>query len=84
MDSGTIDHFTDANNAQLEFFNSRYWSPDTEAMDVFACSWEGETNWFCPPIYVIPRVILHAEKTHAHGRWVAILNNYCGGLFVGS
>jgi len=53
-------------------------------MDVFACSWEGETNWFCPPIYVIPRVILHAEKTHALGRWVAILNNYCGGLFVGS
>ena len=67
----TIHHFADVNNVWLERFNSRFWSPGTEAVDAFSCSWEGETNWLCPLIYLIPRVIQHAKKTHAHGALVA-------------
>ena len=29
--------------------------------------WGGENNWWCPPIYLIPRVLGHAQETHAEG-----------------
>ena len=63
----TIDRFANATNTQLQRFNSRFWSPGSEAVDAFTCSWVGENNWWCPPVYLVPRVIRHAQNTKANG-----------------
>lgn len=63
----TIDRFADANNTQLIRFNSRYWSPGSEAVDAFTVNWAGENNWLCPPIGLIPRVIRYMQVCRAHG-----------------
>ena len=72
----TIDRFANPSNVQLERFNSRFWSPGSEAVDAFTCTWAGENNWWCPPVYLIPRVIRHAQSTHCKGtlitpQWVS-------------
>ena len=66
----TIDRFADMHNRQLERFNSRYWSPGTEPVDAFTCDWSSVNNWWCPPLYLIPRLIRHAEVTKARGTLV--------------
>lgn len=66
----TVDRFADMFNSQVERFNSRYWSPGTEAVDTFTCDWGGENNWWCPPLHLIPRLIRHAEATKARGTLV--------------
>lgn len=63
----TIDRFADCNNNQLVRFNSRCWNPGSEAVDAFTVDWSGETNWWCPPIALIPRVIRHAQACSACG-----------------
>ena len=63
----TIDRFASYFNTQLPRFNSRFWNPGVEAVDAFTCDWKDENNWWCPPIYLIPRVLRHAQKTHAKG-----------------
>ena len=50
----TIDRFATHYNRHLPRFNSRFWNPDTEAVDTFTCNWSWENNWLCPPIYLIP------------------------------
>jgi len=62
-----IDRFADHVNTRLLRFNSRYWCPGTEAVDVFTCNWGKDLNWICPSLYLVPRVLCHAEKTHAAG-----------------
>ena len=66
----TVDRFADVYNCQLERFNSRYWNPGTEVVDTFTCNWNGENNWWCPPVYIIPRLLKHAEATKAEGTLV--------------
>ena len=61
----TVDRFADHVNTQLPRFNSHFWSPGTEAVDTFTCDWGNETNWICPPPYLIPRVIRQTQKTKA-------------------
>ena len=63
----TVDRFANASNRQLERFNSRFWEAETEAVDAFTCNWQGEVNWWCPPLNLVPRVIQHARKTRAQG-----------------
>ena len=63
----TIDRFADTYNRQIPRFNSRFLSPGSEAVDAFTCNWGEETNWWCPPIHLITRVLQHARKTKAHG-----------------
>ena len=63
----TIDRFASFYNTQLPRFNSRFWNPGSEAVDAFTCDWSGENNWWCPPIYLIPRVLGHAQEIHAEG-----------------
>jgi len=63
----TIDRFADVYNRQIDRFNLRFWNPESEAVDAFTCNWEDEINWLCPAVYVINRVIQHAEKTKAQG-----------------
>ena len=68
-----MDRFADHHNTQLPRFNSRFWNPGTEAVDAFTCDWGSETNWICPPPYLIPRVIRHAQKTKAKGTLIVPL-----------
>ena len=63
----TVDRFANSANAQLVRFNSRFWEPGTEAVDAFTCSWADDNNWLCPPIYLVPRVLRHAQNTRAQG-----------------
>ena len=53
----TVDRFADYHNHQTPRFNSRCWNPGSEAVDAFTVDWAGETNWWCPPITLVPRVI---------------------------
>ena len=61
----TIDRFATHYNRQLPRFNSRFWNPNSEAVDAFTCDWSGENNWLCPPVYLIPRVLRHAANSKA-------------------
>ena len=54
----SVDRFASCHNCQIPRFNSRCWNPGSEA---FTVNWEGEINWWCPPIGLIPRVLRHAE-----------------------
>ena len=63
----SIDRFASYTNTQLPRFNSWFWNPGTEAVDAFTCDWLDEMNWLCPPPYLIPRTIRHAQHTQASG-----------------
>ena len=40
----TVDRFSGLDNAQLDRFNSRFWTPGTEAVDAFTCDWADDNN----------------------------------------
>ena len=61
MGAHTVDQFADFHNKQTPRFNSRCWNPGTEAVDAFTVDWHGDTNWWCPPVRLVPRVISHAQ-----------------------
>ena len=61
----SVDRFASCHNCQIPRFNSRCWSPGSEAIDAFTVNWEGENNWWCPPIGLIPRVLRHAKECKA-------------------
>ena len=58
----TVDRFANLLNRQVPRFNSWFWEPGTEAVDAFTCSWADDNNWLCPPVYLIPRVLRHAQN----------------------
>ena len=66
----TIDRFASPGNAQLNRFNSRFYSPGAEAVDAFTCSWTEDNNWWVPPVHLVPRVIRHAQNTKSQGTLV--------------
>ena len=66
----TVDRFANCFNTQLPRFNSRFWNPGSEAVDTFTYNWEGENNWWCPPVCLVPRVLRHAQETAAVGTLV--------------
>ena len=53
----TIDRFATSLNAQLPRFNSRYWEPETEAINALAQDWSQENNYVNPPWALIPRIL---------------------------
>ena len=63
----SVDRFANHLNCQLPRFNSRCWSPGSEAVDTFTVNWSAENNWWCPPVALIPRVIAHAQACGARG-----------------
>ncbi|XP_065915901.1 uncharacterized protein [Dysidea avara] len=72
----TIDRFADWCNNQVSRFNSRYYCPGTEAIDAFTCDWGQDINWWCPPPFLVPRLLKHASITKAKGtlvipKWVS-------------
>ena len=66
----TVDRFACSDNTQLPRFNSRCWNPGCEAVDTFTVNWSGENNWWCPPIYLVPRVLRHAQACSTMGTLV--------------
>ena len=57
----TVDRFASHSNVQLPHFNSRFLCPGAEALDAFTVHWSGENNWWCPPPWLVPRVVRHTE-----------------------
>ena len=66
----TIDRFASSHNTQVAQFNSRFWDFGSEAVDAFTVDWKGENNWLCPPAYLVPRVIRHAQNCASEGTLV--------------
>ena len=69
----TVDRFANADNTQIERFNSRFWCPGSEAVDAFTVDWHGENNWLCPPMSLVPRVLRHAVACKAQGTLIVPL-----------
>lgn len=63
----SIDRFANHLNLKLPRFNSRFWNPGSEDIDAFVLDWSGENNYVCPPICLIPRVLLHMRNCKATG-----------------
>ena len=57
----TVDRFANSSNTKLPRFNSRFMDSGSEAVDAFTVNWERENNYFCPPIYLVPRLLFHAR-----------------------
>uniref|UniRef100_A0A914WQE1 RNase H type-1 domain-containing protein n=1 Tax=Plectus sambesii TaxID=2011161 RepID=A0A914WQE1_9BILA len=49
----SIDRFADHRNRKVPWFNSKFYVPGSEAVDLLACHWGGEMNWLCPPLSLI-------------------------------
>ena len=71
MGAHTVDRFANCYNTQLPHFNSRFWNPGAEAVDAFTCDWGKDNNWFCPQVYLIPRIIMHGRQYCAVGTLLA-------------
>ena len=67
MRPNSIHTFVNYFNTQLSRLNSRFLNLGLEAVDADTCNWGGENNWWCPPIYLIPRMLGHAKEMHAKG-----------------
>ena len=74
-----VDWFADAQNHQLARFNSHYWNPGSEVVDAFMCDWSGEINWWCPPLYLVHRLLGHAQETGAVG--TLVVPQWCSALY---
>ena len=61
----TNDCFASETNAQLERFHSRFAEVNSEAVDSFTVNSQGDNNWWCPPLYLVPRVLRHAQVCKA-------------------
>ena len=63
----SVDCFAHVDNTQLPKFYSRFWCPGSTAIDAFTVNWANDVNWWVPPIYLISRVLRHAEICSAMG-----------------
>ena len=61
----TVDRIADDKNTKLKRFNSKYYCPNTEAVNAFSVNWQGELNWLCPPIHLIGGTIKHVNAKPA-------------------
>ena len=66
----TIDRFACVYNTKLTRFNSRFYQPESEAVDAFTQNWQYDNNWLFPPIILIPKVIKHLKASNAEGTLV--------------
>ncbi len=51
-ESHTCDRFADNFNHKIAKFNSKYWVPSSNEVDVFALDWSNEntSNWLISPV----------------------------------
>ena len=66
----TFDRVADSRNTKLKKFNSKFWWPDTAAVDAFSQDWSKDNNYLVPPIHIIPKVIDHLIITKSVGTLV--------------
>ena len=66
----TVDRFSSHYNAHCPRFNSRWWVPNTEAVDAFDQLWYGENNWLVPPPGLVVQCLNKLEKERATGTLV--------------
>lgn len=66
----SVDSFASSENTHLSRFNSKFFVPNTEAVDAFSISWVGENNWLVPPISLVSKTIQHLLACNAHGTLV--------------
>ena len=69
----TIDRFANHKNSKTTRFNSKHWTPRSEAVDAFTQDWGNDMNWLVPPVRLVPRAIRHAERCSARGVLIAPL-----------
>ena len=49
----SVDCFATNYNSQLPRFFSRFWCPDSSAVDAFTVSWKDEVCWWAPPLHLV-------------------------------
>ena len=65
----THDHFATCENRRVGMkFNSRFFSPGTEAVDAFTEDWGGDTdNWLHPPWALVGQTVRHLRACRGVG-----------------
>lgn len=66
----TIDRFANQKNTKTVRYNALFWDPACEAVDAFTQDWSNEANWLVPPVFLVPKVLCHAESCRASGTLV--------------
>ncbi|XP_063416210.1 uncharacterized protein LOC134697851 [Mytilus trossulus] len=66
----TCDRFADSKNKKVDYFNSRYYSPDTSGVDAFAYDWSAHNNWLVPPVCLVSKCLNHMRLCKAKGTLV--------------
>ena len=66
----TLDRFASSTNTKTRRFNSKYLCPNTEQVNAFSVSWEGENNYLVPPVTYVPKVLAHLKSSRAKGTLV--------------
>ena len=62
-----IDRMADNRNTQLTRLNSKFWCPESEAVDCFTQDWRFTNNWICPSPYLVLSVLRHMQACNAYG-----------------
>ena len=63
----SVDRFAYYQKAKLTRFNSKFWSPDSEAVNCFLVSWTGENNYLVPSVHVVVMCLRPLLQCKAEG-----------------
>ena len=63
----TVDRFADNDNKKVNSFNSKFFCPETKAVDAFSQTWTHDNNYLVPPVSEIIRVIKKIQMDRARG-----------------
>ena len=48
-------------------FNSKFWNPNSEAVNCFSVSWTGENNYLVPSVHLVASCLRHSLQCKAEG-----------------
>ena len=68
----TVDCFANSVNAKVPRFYSLFFQPECLGVDALAVDWGGENCWLVPPVYLIPRVLVHFSSASLVGFWSSL------------
>ena len=63
----TVDCFANSVNAKVPRFYSLFFQPGSLGVDSLAFDWGPENCWLVPPVYLIPRVLMHFLYCQSRG-----------------
>ena len=66
-DPFTVDCFANSVNAKVPRFYSLIFQPGRLSVNALAFDWHGENYWLVPPLYLIPRVLVHFLNCKSRG-----------------